>query len=76
MFNFSLYSYGKYLSKYKIKKIFLLESASKIGGIEREVKSFISKIKPFKNSQTRVGNLAFTSKSLPNCLFALKTYSH
>ena len=40
MFNFSLYSYGKYLLKYKIKKI-LLESASKIGGIEREVKGFI-----------------------------------
>lgn len=37
MFNFSLYSYGKYLLKYKIKKN-LLESASKIGGIEREVK--------------------------------------
>ena len=27
----------------------------------------------FKDSQTRVGNLDFTSKIFPNCLFALKT---
>ena len=73
MFNFSLYSYGKYLLKYKIKKI-LLESASKIGGIEREVKSLISKIKPFKNSQTRVGNLALLNKAFLIACSSLKMF--
>ena len=72
MFNFSLYSYG-FLLKYKIKKI-LLESASKIGGIEREVKSFISKIKPFKNSQARVGNLALLNKAFLIACSSLKMF--